>query len=175
MGNFFGDLGLKIILTIITTILSFTLWEFLSWRFRKWRHARMRRKALRYAEANENRVEMALCISVVNDITAAVRNHLQLVGLITQTREIPLLTVHQSQALSADESEWQALLDEVKVQIRKTRELGAMRVYVYASVPVAMALLIGAALNNGPEAVVFHYNKPDYAAVGRITFETIRI
>jgi len=47
----------------------------------------------------------------------------------------------------------------VKAEVRKIRELGVTRVYLFTNVPVALALFAGATLTNGPEVVVAERNK----------------
>jgi hypothetical protein len=131
---------------------------------------RLRNQAAKYAK-EQGRKEVALVVSTRHDIQQAVLAHLDKDG----RKDIPLLCVHQQEGFGDREEQWIAYLERVKKEIRKIREEGFSRVYVFANVPVAMALLVGATLTNGPEAVIHQFTNGPYQPVARLTIETIRL
>ena len=104
-------------------------------------------------------------------ITEAARNHLAQGG----RDGIPILEVYQAEALGTDAGQWQAFLERVKEQIRKTKELAATRVFLYTRVPIAMAAMLGATLTNGPRVVIHQHNGGTYDEVGLVSFETTKL
>ena len=165
-----GDLWLKIGVTVITTLVSFGLWEFLSAWKRQRDRGRLRREALEYAQKHGGQREFTLLVSVGHDIRTAANGHLEGLG----KPGMPVLVAHKSGAFAEDEADWQAFLDEVKAQVHRLRELNATRIYLFTNVPVAMAAMVGATLANGPEVIIHHYNANRYTAVGRVTTETTK-
>src|SRR5207245_1399105 len=108
--------------------------------------------AAKYADKH-GRLEVALVLSVVTDIRQAAVGYLEKLD----RQGIQVFQVHQKQGFGAREEEWGAYLERVKAEVRKLKELGAARVFLFANIPVALALFAGATLTNGPEVVVHHF------------------
>lgn len=174
MGQFWDDFGVRILTTVLITPLAVGLWKLWEHAWHRWYSRRLRLAAQRYALANGNRVEVALVLSVVENIGEHARQHLKRLGKYAGAADIPIEEVFQREAFGASDGQWFAYLEEVKKCVAKIRELGAVRVYVYTKLPVAMAVMVGATLMNGPEAIVHHFNNADYVEVGRVRFETVR-
>jgi hypothetical protein len=87
---------------------------------------------------------------------------------------MPLFQVHQPEGFEQREEQWFGFLEKVKAEVRKIRESGATRVYLFTHLPVALALFVGAMLTNGPEVIVHHF-QCGYFPVGRLTVETVRL
>jgi hypothetical protein len=151
-------------------VVSFSLWQTLTLYWHGLLRRRLRKAVLRHEKAH-GRAEVALVLSVLTDITAGVRAHLSQ----AQLDGIPLLHVHQTEAFGEDPGAWLGYLERVKKEIRKIREMGISRVHVFSNGPVALALMCGATLTNGPEAVVYHHSGGLYREVGRVSFEIIRL
>lgn len=174
MSQFWDDLGVRVATTALVTPVAVALWKWCEHLWHRWYTRRLRRKAERYARAHGNRVEVALVLSIGKSILEAAREHLRQHGRLGRGADIPIEEVHQPEPLGESEGQWFAYLERVKQQVAKAREMGAVRVYVYTSLPVAMALMVGATLTNGPEVVVHHYANGPYIEVGKLRFETVR-
>lgn len=163
------DLPIKVVITIITAIVSFATYNACRLYYLRIVRYRLLKQAEEYARKHGNRVEVCLIASVSTDIEEAVRNYLK-----NERREgIPLLKVHQDELFPRREEAWIAYLDRFKEEVRKTREMGATRVYVFTNVPIAMGVLLGAVLRNGPEAIIHHYDSHGYYPIGPLVTETV--
>jgi hypothetical protein len=160
--------------TVFTSPVTYAVYKLSEHAWHRWYNRRLRKQAAWYAAAHENRVEVALVLSVGESVAESARQHLKSLGKLGGGADIPVEEVFQKEGFGASEGQWFAYLEEVKRRVAKVRELGAMRVYVYTKMPVAMAVMVGATLMNGPEAVVHHFTNGSYIEVGRIRFETVR-
>lgn len=170
MDQFLVDLPVKAVITVITAILSFATYNTLRLYWLRILRFRLLKQAEEYARKHGNRIEAALVASVATDIEEPVKNYLKQIGC----EGIPLLKVHQDEIFPPKEEAWIAYLEEFKNEVRKTREMGATRVYVFTNVPIAMGILLGAVLRNGPEAVIHHYDsRGTYYPIGPLVTETV--
>lgn len=168
--NMMTDFTWRIVVTVLTAAVSFLVWQMMAF----WWHRRLNRwlrKQARMYEEKHGVREAALVLSVMTDAAESARGHLRQ----SDRGDIPVLRVYQAEAFGDDPGQWQGFLERVKREIRTVRELGFTRLYVYAGTPVALALMVGATLTNGPEAVVHHYANGVYREVGRVSFETTRL
>lgn len=132
----------------------------------------IRKKAKVYAKQHAGRVEVALVASVLNDIRPAAEGHLSKHGC----EGIPVFQVFQKEGFrNDDERQWEVYLERVKAEVRKVRDLGAQRVYLFCNLPVAMTVFVGATLTNGPEVIVHHFAAGVYYPVGRLAVDTVRL
>lgn len=174
MAGFWDDLGVRVVTTILVTPLAVAAWKGceLWWqrRYNRW----LRKQAAAHA-AKTGVKQVALTLSVGDDILASVRSHLTAQGLLGSGADVPVLSVHQPEGFGPSPGQWFAYLERVKAEIRRIRTEGFVRVHVYTRLPVALALMVGATLTNGPEAVVYHFQNGKYDEVGRVTFETTKL
>jgi hypothetical protein len=119
--------------------------------------------------------QVALALSVGDDIQESVRGHLKAQGLLGGAADIPVLSIHQREGFGPSDGQWYAYLERVKTEVRRIRGEGFVRVRVYVRLPVALALMVGATLTNGPETIIYHFNAGRYDEVGRVTFETTKL
>ncbi len=174
MAQFWDDFGVRVATTVLITPVAVALWKLSEHGWHRWYSRKLRKRAAEYAAANENRVEVALVLSVGESVLESARQHLKALGKFGVAANIPIQEVFQKEGFGDRDGQWFAYLEEVKKRVVTIRELGAVRVYVYTKLPVAMAVMVGATLMNGPEAVVHHFNNGNYIEVGRIRFETVR-
>lgn len=174
MAQFWDDFGVRVVTTVLITPFAVAVWKLSEHVWHRWYSRKLRKQATWYAAANENRVEVALVLSVGESVLESARQHLKILGKVGGAAEIPIEEVFQREGFGNRDGQWLAYLEEVKKRVAKIRELGAVRMFVYTKLPVAMAVMVGATLMNGPEAVVHHFNNGDYIEVGRIRFETVR-
>jgi hypothetical protein len=170
MGGPLVELVWRMALTVLTAFVSFVVTLLLQYRYQRWLSWRLRQQAEKH-EKQHGQKEAALVVSVLHDIQEAVRAYLAKDG----KQDMPLLKVHQAAGFGAKEEEWLAYVEKVKAVIRQVRAEGFVRVYVFTNVPLAEALLIGATLTNGPEAVIHQFSSGVYLPVGRLNVETIRL
>jgi hypothetical protein len=175
MGGFWDDFWVRFGTTIIITPIAVALWKWWEhvyhWRYNRW----LRRLADRHAAAHGGVRQVALALSVGDDILESVRGHLKEKGLLGGGSDIPIIAVHEPQSFGPSEGQWYSYLERVKGEIRKIRNEGFVRVHVYARLPVAQALMVGATLTNGPAAVVYHFQNGRYEVVGQVTFEVTKL
>ena len=175
MGRFWDDFLARVAITILITPIAVGLWKLCEevWhrRYNRW----LRKLAEKHAAAHGGVKQVALALSVGDDIAESVRGHLKDCGLLASGVEIPLLSIHQREGFGPSDGQWYAYLERVKTEIRKIRSEGFVRVHVYTRLPVALALMVGATLTNGPEAVIYHFNAGRYDEIGRVTFETTKL
>ena len=88
---------------------------------------------------------------------------------------MPLYQVHQPGCFSDDEGEWWAFVERLKKEVRQVREQGVTRVHLFIQAPVALAVFVGALLDNGPEVVVHHWFNGTYKPIGRLTHEVVKM
>ncbi len=169
MDQFLIDLPIKVVITIITAIVSFATYNACRLYYLRVVRYRLLKQAEEYARKHGNRVEVCLIASVSTDIEEAVRNYLKAEG----RQGMPILKVHQDELFPRKEEVWIAYLERFKNEVRKTREMGATRTYVFTNVPIAMGILLGAVLHNGPEAIIHHYDSHGYYAIGLLVTETV--
>jgi hypothetical protein len=174
MAQFWDDFGVRVVTTVLITPIAVALWKLTEHLWHRWYSRKLRLAADRYAAANQHQVEVALVLSVGESVIEAARQHLKSLGKLGGNADIPIEEVFQREGFGDRDGQWFAYLEEVKKRIVKVRELGAICVFVYTKLPVAMAVMVGATLMNGPEAVVHHFNNGSYTEVGRIRFETMR-
>lgn len=174
MGDFWHDFWVRFGVTILITPIAVISWKTCEAAWHRWYNYRLRKLAARHALACGVK-QVALAISVGDDIEESVRGFLKERGLIGQGADIPLLKVHQAEGFSEIEGQWFRFLERVKEQIRTIRSEGFTRVHVFARVPVPLALMVGATLTNGPAAFLYHFNAGRYFPVGQITFETVKL
>jgi hypothetical protein len=169
MDQILTDLPIKLVITIITAVVSFVTYNACRVYYLRVVRYRLLKQADEYARKHGNRVEVCLIASVSTDIEEAVRKYLNNEG-----REgIPILKVHQEELFPRKEEAWIAYLDRFKNEVRKTREMGATRLYLFTNVPIAMGVLLGAVLRNGPEAIIHHYDGHGYHPIGPLVTETV--
>ena len=137
----------------------------------QWRRIRKLRSRLQALEGDRGGREMALVLSIGDNVAAAARAYLDSNGC----EKVALVEVHQPGAFDDNEKMWLSYMDKVKAEVRRIREQGASRVYLFLRVPVTMAVFVGAMLDNGPEVVVHHYFNGTYRPVGRLTHETVKL
>jgi hypothetical protein len=163
-------MAVAVITGIVGAIVAFGVTKFLEYRYQRWLSEQLRKQAEKYLKVHGQK-EAALVVSVLHEIQEPVRGYLAKAG----RQDIPLLAVHQVEGFSGKEEQWLAYLEKVKAMIRRARAEGFVRLYVFMNVPVAEAMLIGATLTNGPEAVIHHFANGVYQPVGRLNVETIRL
>ncbi|GIX04672.1 MAG: hypothetical protein KatS3mg114_0541 [Planctomycetaceae bacterium] len=125
--------------------------------------------------------EYALIVSVSTDIEQPVRDYLTKLAKFREASKtsedhsplviMPIVKVHQTAPLNNPE-EWILFKEKVQRQLRELREAGVERIYVFTHVPVAMALMIGALMKNGPETIVHHFDSRSYQEIGPMSMET---
>lgn len=174
MGDFWHDFWVRFGVTILITPIAVSFWKACEAAWHRWYNYRLRKIAARHALAHGIK-QVVLTISIGDDIEESVRNFLQERRWLGGGTDIPILKVHQPEALSDSDGHWYYFLDKVKDEIRKIRSEGFTRVHVFARVPVPMAILVGATLTNGPAAFLYHFNAGRYLPVGQITFETVKL
>jgi len=175
MGGFWDDFGVRIITTILITPIAVLLWKLCEELWHRWYNRWLRKLAERHAAAHGGVKQVALALSVGDDILESVRGHLAGRGLLGAGADMPILSVHQREGFGPSEGQWYSYLERVKAEVRRVRSEGFVRVQVYARLPVALALMVGATLTNGPEAVIYHFNAGRYDEIGRVTFETTKL
>jgi hypothetical protein len=176
-----SDFGLRMLVTAILAIfsggigavISFLVTLFLRYRHERWLSQQLRKAAEAYARQHGNLKEVALVASVREDIKKAVEEYLKK----ADRQGMPILPVHQAEGFGNQPEKWQAYLEKVKAEVRRIREEGFSRVYVFTNGPVALALMIGATLTNGPLVVVHQYDTASgsYYEVGHLTVESVRL
>lgn len=112
--------------------------------------------------------EIVLLISAREDITEAVQAQLNR----DQRAGMQFYKVHKEGNFSEEETDWMEFVHRIKDEVKKIREDGVTRVYLYTNVPVVMGVFIGALLDNGPEVIVHHFFGGVYRRIGTMTHET---
>ncbi len=174
MGGFWEDFWVRFGVTVLITPLAVALWKGCEHVWHRWYNRRLRKQAERHA-ATSGVKQVVLALSVGDDITESVRGHLKERGLLGSGADIPIQSVHQREGFGTTEGQWYAYLERVKAEIRKIRGEGFTRVHVYTRLPVALAVMVGATLTNGPAAFVYHFNAGRYDCVGQVTYETTKL
>lgn len=174
MNQFWEDLGVRLATTVIITPIAVGLWKACEYGWHLWYNRQLRKQAERHAAAHGVR-QVVLTLSVGEDIEESVRGYLKQEGLLGGSADIPILKVHQPEALSENEGQWYAFLERVKREVRRIREEGFTRLHVFARLPVPLAAMVGATLTNGPTGFLYHFSGGRYFRVGQITFETVKL
>jgi SMODS-associated and fused to various effectors sensor domain len=164
-----SDLSWDVIRAVIGSTVWFLAGLSLAWWWDRRRYRRML-AALRRYEAARSLREVALILSVRDDISTSARAYLEKSG----KADLLLRQVHQPEGFAAEQT-WYTYLARVKDEARTLRELDIGRIYLFTNIPVALAVLVGGVLTNGPEVVVHHWFNGAYAPVGRLTFETVKV
>ncbi len=138
------------------------------WQQRKIRQLRER---LAVFETQRGTREIALLISAREDITEAVQAQLAR----DERAGLPLYKVHKDGNFTDQETDWMAFVHRIKNEVKKIREDGVTRVYLYTNVPVVMGVFLGALLDNGPEVIVHHFFGGVYRRIGTMTHETVYV
>jgi hypothetical protein len=116
--------------------------------------------------------QAVLIVSNRENIEGSVRQYLQQQNL----DQLPVHSVHRQEPLPESEKEWMKFLDEVKRGVRRLREqCSPSQILLFTNVPVAMAVFLGAILDNGPEVVVHHYFNGVYHPIGYLAHETVKL
>lgn len=175
MNNFWVEIGWRTPITVVTALISAVVYFFgylwLTGYWQRMQGRRLRQAAEQYAREHGGRLEVALVLSVREDIRQAVEEYLDQLG----RKGIQIFQVHQPGGFDDQEETWFAYLARVKGDVRTIRELGASRIFVFSNIPIALALMAGSTLTNGPEVVVHHFTAGRYLPVGRLTVETVRL
>lgn len=175
MQNFWVEIGWRTPITVTTALISAAVYFFgYLWLNAYWQRVqgrRLREAMEKYALEHEGEAEVALVLSVREDISQAVRSYMDSLN----RRGIQLFQVHQDGGFDDRETSWFAYLERIKMEVRRIRELAVCRVFVFSNVPVALALMAGSTLTNGPEVVVHHFQAGRYLPIGRLTVETVRL
>lgn len=174
MYDFWTEMWLRLPVTVVlgaaSGAASFAIYMWLNYRLHLWIRNRLQTDLAKYAKKHGAK-EIALVLSVREDIMNSVQSHLEK----DDRGEIQVFQVHQQEGFNDEEERWIAYLEKIKTEIRKIRELGIQRMFIFSNLPIAMALVAGATLQNGPEAVIHHYSGGSYLPVVRLTPETIRL
>jgi hypothetical protein len=169
-----NDLWFRLLASALTAVVSLVTYKAGEHLYHRWYNRRLRRMAERHA-GEYGVKQVALALSVSDDIRESVRGDLKARGLLGAGADIPILAVHQPEGFGPMEGQWFAYLERVKAEIRTVRGEGFVRVHVYTRLPVALAVMVGATLTNGPAAVVYHFHNGRYDPVGQVTFETTKL
>jgi hypothetical protein len=164
------DLSWRVAVTVVTSVVSFFVYVGLNSYWHRVLRRRLRQALAEYA-AEHGRREAALVLCVPDDITQSVQAYLDKQG----RQGIQVFKVHQQQGFSDRAEVWFDYLEKVKKELLRIRELGVSRVYLFCKLPVALAVLTGAALANGPEVIVHHFTSGNYLEIGPLTVETVKL
>ncbi|MCS7167359.1 MAG: SAVED domain-containing protein [Gemmatales bacterium] len=149
---------------------AFIVGSVLSYAFQEYRIRKMRQKLAQMSQ--ERKSEAVLIVSNREDISPAVVKYLK----ETHSGELPIYHVCRIEPFSDEQKDWNAFLERVKQEIRKLRqESSPSRILLFTNVPVAMGVLLGAMLDNGPEVVVHHYFNGVYRPIGYLVQEAVKI
>jgi len=134
----------------------------------RWWQRRQRRKMqelIRELQVDRQGGQAALVLSIgEHAIETAVRMHLRQAGI-----EIGLWEVlHRPELLPQDSDAWMAYLEEIKKRVRELKTAGVTQIHLFLSIPIGAAVILGAILDNGPEAVIYQYFNGVYKPVGHI-------
>ncbi len=175
MNSFWEELAERAPVTVATALLGIPVWFFGDLCLRRWwqwrASRRLREAAAEYAKQHAGELEVALVLSVREDIRQAAQGYLDQLG----RQGIQVFQVHQQEGFDDREESWFAYLERIKKEVRSIRELGAVRVFLFANLPVALSLMAGTTLTNGPEVVVHHFASGRYLPVGRLTTASVRL
>lgn len=80
---------------------------------------------------------------------------------------------HREELFPANPGEWHHFLNQVRRRYRELTRLAPTRILLFTNVPVAMGVMLGALLDNGPEVIVHHFFNGTYAPVGTLSRETV--
>lgn len=170
--GFLLELAWRTPITVVMSVISFLVYLLMTDLKHRLLRRRLQKQFEEYAKRHGHERECVLILSVIHNIHEAVFTHMEK----EKRSGIPVFQVHRPEGLPEAEDAWFAYLEQVKQQVQKIREYGASRVYLFTNVPVALAVMIGATLGNGPEVVVHHHSAPaGYKAVGRLTVATVRL
>jgi hypothetical protein len=172
MNDPWNDLVWRIGVTVVTSVVGVVVTLTANYYWQRWLSFRLRRSASRYEQEHGSR-EVALLLSTRENIQEAALAYLKK----TNRGDIVVFSVHQPEGFSDREGQWLGYLEKVKAEVRKIRELGTSRIYVFSNLPVAMAIFAGATLTNGPGAVIHHFSTAmgTYHEVGLLTVESIKL
>jgi hypothetical protein len=172
MNDSWNDLLWRIGVTIVTSVVSVIVTLTANYYWQRWLSFRLRRGAHRYEQEHGSR-EVALVLSTRENIRESALGYLKK----NNRGDMLAFSVHQPEGFGDKEGQWLAYLEKVKAEVRKIRELGASRIYVFSNLPVAMAIFAGATLTNGRGAVIHHFSTTmgTYHEVGLLTVESIKL
>jgi hypothetical protein len=146
---------------------------FLTYIFQGYRIRKIKRQ-LQAVRAQRGLTEIVLIISCPCNIRVDVEKY-----LLKQTNNStlpPIYEVHRQESLPQDQNEWMRFLNKIKYEINKARrECSPNRILLFINAPVALAVFVGAMLDNGPEVVVHHFFNGQYEPVSYLAHETIKL
>jgi hypothetical protein len=143
--------------------------------FERWRLRRIRRQIQQQVEQYwkyHPQKEAALLLSVGREIEPDVRRYLD---EHEATRGMPLSAVFQKEGLDLREESWAAFFERFRSLHRELNAAGVQRIHLFANLPVALALQVGAGLLPGAQVVVYHHQGNGYHPVARLAVETVRL
>jgi len=141
---------------------------FVGWVIGSCKEKRLRRKLAKLAEVR-GEAEVVLIVSNRERIRPAVERHLKDQG----KEKILVFEEHRDSFFSFDLDDWDGFLAAVKKKVRQIRQYAPTRILLFTNVPVAMAVGLGAILDNGPEVWVHHYFNGLYQVVVLLSHETV--
>jgi hypothetical protein len=153
-----------IVFSVVSNVVSFLL----GWLIASVRARRVRRKLARLSAAR-GEAEVVLIVSNRERIRAAVERHLKQL----EKDKIPVFEEHRDAPFTHDLSDWYDFVHRISRAVRRIRQLAPTRILFYTNVPVAMAVGLGAILDNGPEVWVHHYFNGIYRVVVILAHETV--
>ncbi len=153
-----------IVFSVVSNVVSFLL----GWLSGSLRARRVRRKLARLSAAR-GEAEVVLIVSNRERIRAAVERHLNQLG----KEKIPVFEEHRDAPFSHDFGDWYDFVHRINRAVRRIRQLAPTRILFFSNVPVAMAVGLGAILDNGPEVWVHHYFNGIYRVVVILAHETV--
>jgi len=162
---------LSIIAQLVGAVLTFFVGMGLAywWQNRKYRRLRHQIQRL---EVQRKAGKAALAISIGEiPIEQAVMAYLKKRGM----QEVFLETYHQPAMLTQNPADWAECLDKIKEKVRDLKQTGVTKLYLFLMMPVSLAVILGAILDNGPETIVYHYFNGVYQPIGRINAVTTKM
>lgn len=153
-----------IVFSVVSNLVSFLL----GWLVGSLRARQVRRKLAKLSAAR-GEAEVVLIVSNRERIRPAVERHLKQLG----KEKLPVFEEHREAPFSHDLSDWFDFVQKVSKAVRRIRQFAPTRILFFTNVPVAMAVALGAILDNGPEVWVHHYFNGMYRVVVILAHETV--
>ncbi len=172
MSDFLLELAWRAPIILVTSVLSFFVYALMTDFWHRHLRRRLQKQFEEYGKQHHNERECALLLSVIHDIREVALAYLEKID----RRGMLVFQVHQPEGFDDRQEVWFAFLERVKQEVQRIRANGAGRIYLFVNVPLALAVMTGATLCNGPEVVVHQYDSHGgYYPVGRLTVATVRL
>jgi len=169
--SFSSRLGVGVIVTMITTPISFLVWIGSDRIRARLARRRMARTIRDYTHTHPDGT-VALILSAARDIEPDVRRHLE---SLESTRTMPVFRVHHEGGFTSEEGAWQGFIERARTELRLIAAGGPKRIWLFCNLPIGLGVALGTFLLPGPEVLVHHFQDNTYRPLTLLNTQSVKL